>query len=666
MGDFGGDVPEADLTLRSFGTTAFFCAEGGRVPGVGEKALGLSVYVADAGGAPVTRETLADVLWGRSDRDKGLTNVRQTLTRLKKGLGPVRYEATFDVNDRDVAFRPAEAFDGAALAAAAGLGGVRAAAAAAEIYTGAFLADLHPDEDRFVAWADDKRRHYEALALEAFQGTVAAAVSAERWADARRAAQRIIDIDEFDETAHEALVRAYVAEGARAQAHRHFERLRKSMLSELGVEPGFRLAELEAPGGPRLIAPRPAPPPPVAEVRPTIAVLNATESGDDEQAALASGVVEELVSNLSRSIWINVSALEPTLGPRGAGVATAPKELSGAVDYVLRVKLTLAGPRVKILATLSRLSDNLTLFSDPMEDRAEDVLALQSRVARRIASIFVEKVVGDQAETAPAVAPEAEPVDAAQWRRVMRARWLHGRMREATNREAAALLDEALAFAPSDVAALGLSALTHLTDALEGWSPDVADSLEKARALGARATEAAPDSPWAHMVLGVASVGAESAARAHARLRHALRLDPGLTAAMGFLGRVEVYLGDLESGVRRLDHALAESPYDPLTGVWLRAKAAAAYMAGDLDAAAELVDYVSIVRPGALHTLILEAAVAAARDRPEDASRAMARVRRRAPDFPAASLRFAFPFEKDVYARFRADLSSVDPGFAPD
>ncbi len=63
-----------------------------------------------------------------------------------------------------------------------------------------------------------------------------------RVADAVQAAIASITADPLRETSRTALIRAYLAEGNRAQAHREFSGYRSLLRDELGVEPSREFA----------------------------------------------------------------------------------------------------------------------------------------------------------------------------------------------------------------------------------------------------------------------------------------------------------------------------------------------------------------------------------------------------------------------------------------
>lgn len=94
-------------------------------------------------------------------------------------------------------------------------------------------------------WYDDwvliKAEAWRQLRLHALEALSMRLSSATCHAEAILAALAAVATDPLRESARSALIRAYLAEGNRSEAHREFERYRGLLLSSLGVEPTRRL-----------------------------------------------------------------------------------------------------------------------------------------------------------------------------------------------------------------------------------------------------------------------------------------------------------------------------------------------------------------------------------------------------------------------------------------
>ena len=91
-------------------------------------------------------------------------------------------------------------------------------------------------EDAYEDWATTARDRIAAAVASARRRLAAVAVEQERWDEVVDHARAMIELDQFDERAHELLVRALVTAGRRGEAKVAVDRYRACM-AELGVQP---------------------------------------------------------------------------------------------------------------------------------------------------------------------------------------------------------------------------------------------------------------------------------------------------------------------------------------------------------------------------------------------------------------------------------------------
>lgn len=663
------------IGLQSLGATAVqVLPDGGAAP-LGMKALGLMAYLAESAPRPATRDALVEMFWERVGPAQGKGSLRQEIRRIKKTLGEPVFDAAFIVSDIHIglvegAFR----YDVHDLEEAAGAGDCEALARVLEIYAGDFLVDNAARADCFQHWATERREYLKDAAIAALSRLGFLDLEEGRTERAQRAADRVVTIDPLHEPGHEIVIRCHLANGRRAQARAHFERFRALMLRELGTEPMRELADLVTPAA--LSAPSARPqresPPPKAPARaggdgarPVIAVLNVSPPIASDQAYLAGGVVEQIVANLSKSAWIRVAALEPGMFlHQPEAIDRSQRDLRDYADYVLRVDVRTQSGRVAITATLNRVADNATIFSDPMEDEFADLLSLQRRVALRIASIFEPLVLEDQSSR-EGVADWQDHGDLNHWRLLMRARWLFWTTTSKNNQEARRLLMRALKTDPKDVPTHCVLAFSHMLDAWSDWTPDIAGAVREAQRWAQKAVHIAPNDGWAQFTLGVACSTHDMLDQSKSRLVHALRLAPSLVVATGDLARVNAFLGDSAEAIRLADEALALSPYDQQAGLWLRSKALAHWLEGDLTLALDLIDFALIVRPGWFQNHYLRAAILAEKGEKDRAHEALMRGEKLMGSYSDAALRVGHPFrDRAIYARLVRAINRAGASFS--
>src|SRR6201988_2247766 len=123
--------------------------------------------------------------------------------------------------------------------------------------------------------------------------------------------------------------------------------------------------------------------------KPSIAVLPfANMSGDPEQEYFADGMVEEIITALSRIRWLFVIARNSTFTykSRSVDVKQVGRELG--VRYVLEGSVRKAGQRVGITGQLIEALTGTHLWADRFDGSLEDIFELQDKVAISVAGVI--------------------------------------------------------------------------------------------------------------------------------------------------------------------------------------------------------------------------------------------------------------------------------------
>jgi TolB-like protein/class 3 adenylate cyclase len=123
--------------------------------------------------------------------------------------------------------------------------------------------------------------------------------------------------------------------------------------------------------------------------KPSIAVLPFQNmSGDPEQEYFADGMVEEIITALSRIRWLFVIARNSsfTYKRQAVDVKQVGRELG--VRYVLEGSVRKAGQRVRITAQLIDTVTDAHLWADRFDGALEDVFELQDNVALTVAGVI--------------------------------------------------------------------------------------------------------------------------------------------------------------------------------------------------------------------------------------------------------------------------------------
>jgi len=291
--------------------------------------------------------------------------------------------------------------------------------------------------------------------------------------------------------------------------------------------------------------------------RPSIAVLPfANLSGDPEQEYFVDGMVEEIITALSRIRWLFVIARNSSFAYKGqaADLRRVGRELG--VRYVLEGSVRRGGNGVRISAQLIEAETGAHLWADRFDGSLEDVFDLQDKVATSVAGVIEPAL--QAAETARSARRPTSDLSA--YDLYLRACAIyfpsHRQMREALG-----LLEEALRRDPRYGAALGLAGLccTHL--ATDASGPDREAIRQKGIEFGRHAVALAGDDPGvlADAAMTLAVFGEDIDAMM-LLVDRALALNSGYARGWHVSGFLRLWAGQTDLAMEHAAMALRLSP----------------------------------------------------------------------------------------------------------
>jgi adenylate cyclase len=148
----------------------------------------------------------------------------------------------------------------------------------------------------------------------------------------------------------------------------------------------------EVPVGPAVTLHASPTPLPLSD-KPSIAVLPFQNmSGDPEQEYFVDGLVEDIITGLSRFKSLFVIARNSSFAYKGKSpdIRQVGRELG--VRYVMEGSVRKAGNRLRITGQLIDASDGAHLWADRFEGALEDVFELQDRVTANVMGIIAPRV----------------------------------------------------------------------------------------------------------------------------------------------------------------------------------------------------------------------------------------------------------------------------------
>jgi len=133
--------------------------------------------------------------------------------------------------------------------------------------------------------------------------------------------------------------------------------------------------------------------------KPSIAVLPFQNmSGDPEQEYFAAGMVDEIITALSRIRWLFVIARNSTFTYKGKTLDVKQVGRELGVRYVLEGSVRKAAGRVRITAQLIDAATGTHLWADRFDGSLEEIFELQDKVATSVAGVIEPTLLA--AETA--------------------------------------------------------------------------------------------------------------------------------------------------------------------------------------------------------------------------------------------------------------------------
>jgi TolB-like protein/class 3 adenylate cyclase/tetratricopeptide (TPR) repeat protein len=359
--------------------------------------------------------------------------------------------------------------------------------------------------------------------------------------------------------------------------------------------------------------------------KPSIAVLPFQNmSGDPEQEYFTDGMVEEIITALSRFKELFVIARNSSFTYKGKAVDVRQVGRALGVRYVLEGSVRKAANRVRITGQLIDASTGGHLWADHFDGSLEDVFELQDRVTSSVIGAIGPKI--EQAEIERAKRKPTESLDAYDYfLRAMARCHLFARN---SLLEARQLFHRATELDASYAAPYGMAVWCVCICKLNGWLADPEREITEGVRLARHAAAIGKDDPTALWPsgMGLAYLAGEVETGV-AYADRAVVLNPNLAQAWGTSGWMRIYLGEPAEAIERFERAMRLSPLDPLASQTYSGIGLAHIYAGRYDEAASWASKAMLEQPDSAMPARLAAIAYALSDRMVEAREAMARLR---------------------------------------
>jgi adenylate cyclase len=305
--------------------------------------------------------------------------------------------------------------------------------------------------------------------------------------------------------------------------------------------------------------------------KPSIAVLPfANLSGDPEQEYFVDGMVEEIITALSRIRWLFVIARNSTFTYKGQAIDVKRVGREFGVRYALEGSVRKGGGRVRITVQLIDALSSAHLRADRFDGSLEDIFEFQDKVASSVAGV-IEPALQAAETVRSASRPKSDPTAYDLYLRAYA--MLFSSTKEIP--EALHLLDQAIEREPRYGPALALAALCCLRQVYDDRSTSPQRDRSNGTDFARRALEAAGDDPaiLANSAFALAYFGEDIGAMI-ALVDRALALNPNYARGWHSSGALRLWAGQPDIAIEHVEASLRLSPRAQVGGSQLNLGAA--------------------------------------------------------------------------------------------
>jgi TolB-like protein/Tfp pilus assembly protein PilF len=290
-----------------------------------------------------------------------------------------------------------------------------------------------------------------------------------------------------------------------------------------------------------------------------IAVLPfANMSQDPADGYFADGMTEELITSLSAVRELTVIARTSVMKYKGSqkSASDVGKELNAGT--LIEGSVRKAGNRVRITAQLIDTSTEGHLWAQNYDRQLEDVFAIQSEIAEKVAGELRIRLVDSEKRVIGKKATE----NTEAYTCFLRGRELAREETEPSVRQAIGLFEKAVELDPSFAKAyVGMAEcfLLLASDAYESYE----QSIPKAELAVKKALELDPELAEAATALARIHFLEDDVVASETEAKRAIELNPSLPEAYRTLSNVASLRGDFDEGVRLWEAAYRLDPVRP-------------------------------------------------------------------------------------------------------
>jgi TolB-like protein len=327
--------------------------------------------------------------------------------------------------------------------------------------------------------------------------------------------------------------------------------------------------------------------------RASIAVLPFDNlSGDAEQEYFADGIVEEIITGLSRIKWLLVISRNSTFLYKGKPVDVRAVGRDLGVRYVLQGSVRRSGSHVRLTGQLIETETAAHVWADRYDGTLGDIFALQDEMTMSVIGAVEPTLRKVEVERARRKRPDS--LDA--YDLFLRALPLATTAMPEDADKALGFLQEAIRLEPNYPAVHGFIAWCQEQRYLRGGldADTRHDAIVHARAAIETGSDDAMALAMGGFVVGVLERDYETALEA---IDRSLALSPSSALAFGFSSIIRAWMGEDSTAIEHARIGIRLGPHDPLVYVPYVGLAYAHLFAGNFVEAASAASRASAANP---------------------------------------------------------------------
>src|SRR5438874_11215573 len=290
-------------------------------------------------------------------------------------------------------------------------------------------------------------------------------------------------------------------------------------------------------------------------------------SGDPEQEYFVDGMVEEIITALSRIRWLFVIARNSTFTYKGRPIEVKEIGRELGVRYILEGSVRKGGRRVRITAQLIDAETGAHLWADRFDGLIEDVFELQDKIALSVAGVIEPALQAAEMRRSAA----RPPTDLTAYDLYLRALDRYFPITKQRVLEALGHLERAISIDRQFGPALAWAAVCNLRLVNDGWVAEHEGVRRRAIEQAREALSVGKNDPGvlANAAFVLARFG-ENISAMIALMDRALALNPSFARGWFLSGLMRHFAGQPDLTIQHVETSLRLSPRESVgTPFWL-------------------------------------------------------------------------------------------------